>query len=342
MRQKSLQNQASQSLTMGDIARLAGVSKPTVSRALNNSPSVAEATRKHVLAVAKEHGYAVNHNARKLRAQHTETVAVIVDARSHPEHRIADPFIFELLAGVSEALSVRGKTLLLITSTDPTPEEYRHMLASKLVDGFIFLGQGQRHDDFQALARLNVPFVVWGTKLEGARYCTVGSDNAKGGVLAAEHLLSHGGKSFLFIGNRSHAEIRERWNGFQSTIAKRDPFAHSTALDVENFSFEGSRQGFSRYLDRAPMPDSIFCFSDTAAMAVISILREKNIRVPEDCRVVGYNDIPTSGHFFPSLTTIRQDPIAAGTILVEKLMQSIDGAQASPSVIATDLIVRCS
>ena len=90
--------------TMADIAELANVSKPTVSRALSNSPLVNEATRDHVLAVAAEHGYAVNRNAQKLRHKRTNTIAVSMDFRSHRENHISDPFMFDLLAGVSEAL----------------------------------------------------------------------------------------------------------------------------------------------------------------------------------------------------------------------------------------------
>lgn len=93
---------------MGDIARLADVSKPTVSRVLNNSPLVGAKTRDHVLQVARAHGYAVNRNAQKLRQTRTETIAVVLDFGSHRHGRIADPFVFELLAGVSEALSVRN------------------------------------------------------------------------------------------------------------------------------------------------------------------------------------------------------------------------------------------
>lgn len=103
----------SMAVNMGDIARLANVSKPTVSRVLSGSPLVTAETRERVLEVARANGYAVNRNAQKLRQLRTDTVAVMLDFGSHREGRIADPFIFELLAGVSEALSVRNQDLLL-------------------------------------------------------------------------------------------------------------------------------------------------------------------------------------------------------------------------------------
>jgi hypothetical protein len=103
----------SMQVSMADIARLANVSKPTVSRVLNGSPLVTEATREHVMNIARQHGYAVNRNAQKLRQTRTNTVSVVLDFGSHRGGRIADPFVFELLAGVAEALSVRNVELML-------------------------------------------------------------------------------------------------------------------------------------------------------------------------------------------------------------------------------------
>ena len=106
-----------QARTMADIARLAKVSTPTVSRALSNSPLVNEATRNHILSVANEHGYTVNRNAQKLRHKRTNTIAVSLDFHSHRQNHISDPFMFDLLAGVSEALGDRNQDLLLCAHT---------------------------------------------------------------------------------------------------------------------------------------------------------------------------------------------------------------------------------
>ena len=100
-------------ITMDDIAALAKVSKPTVSRALGNSPLVNVKTREHVLAVARQHGYAVNRNAQKLRHNRSNTIAVSIDFQSHQQNHVSDPFIFELLAGVSEALGELNQDLVL-------------------------------------------------------------------------------------------------------------------------------------------------------------------------------------------------------------------------------------
>ncbi len=129
---------------MHDIARLANVSMPTVSRVLSGSPLVTSDTRDRVLEVARAQGYAVNRNAQKLRNARTSTVAVMLDFGSHRHGAIGDPFIFELLAGVSEALSIRNQDLLLSPPGLDDARAFRDFFHARGADGFIVLGQGTR------------------------------------------------------------------------------------------------------------------------------------------------------------------------------------------------------
>ena len=143
----------SMGVNMGDIARLANVSKPTVSRVLNDSPLVSKETRERVLDVARAQGYAVNRNAQKLRQLRTSTIAVLLDFGSHRRGRIGDPFVFELLAGVSEALSIRNQDLLLSPPGLTDAKKCVDLLRARAADGFIFLGQGGREPMLRELAR---------------------------------------------------------------------------------------------------------------------------------------------------------------------------------------------
>src|SRR5688500_701691 len=138
--------------TMHDIARLANVSMPTVSRVLNGSPLVSVETRDRVLEVARAQGYAVNRNAQKLRHTRTNTIAVMLDFGSHHHGAIGDPFIFELLAGVSEALSIRNQDLLLSPPGLDDARAFRDFFQARGADGFIVLGQGKRDAMLRALA----------------------------------------------------------------------------------------------------------------------------------------------------------------------------------------------
>ena len=322
---------------MGDIARLANVSKPTVSRVLSGSAGVSEGARSRVIAAAREHGYAVNLQARKLRSARTNTVAVVLDFGSHRAGRIADPFVFELLAGVSEALSVRDQDVLLSPPTLVTATAHADLIRARGADGFVFLGQGDRAELFVDLARTSVPFVVWGAADASARYCAVGSDNRLGGQLAGEHFLKRGAKRWLFVGDIAHIEIRMRFEGLCDAAPSG---IEIDRLAVEHLAYPSTHASAAAYLAGHAPPDAVFAFSDTAAMAVIAAFREAGHLCPRDYALVGYNDIPPAAHFTPAITTIEQPTHLAGAILVEKLMQRIEGARATSAMLPTRLVLR--
>lgn len=327
-------------ITMADVARLANVSKPTVSRALRGHPNVTPETREKVLTVARKHGYAVNRNARKLREKHTNTVGVILDFSSHRRQRIADPFIFELLAGVSEALSIRNQDLLLSPPSLTDATSYRQLITARVVDGFIFLGQGSKDKLLDELARMPVPLVVWGGSTPETRYCTVGSDNFFGGYLVGERFVEHDRKNILFVGDTQHTEIRLRREGLQKGLSKADYPLTLEDLKSSDFSFSDSYDAMRRHLTLHPAPDGIFAYSDTAAMAIISAANEHGLEPMKDYSLVGYNDIAQSSHFSPRITTVRQDTFLAGSLLVEKFMSVLGGNYPASTTLPTELIVR--
>ena len=328
----------SMTVSMADLARLAKVSKPTVSRVLKGSPNVTEATRDLVLKVARDNGYAVNRNAQKLRQTRTDTVGVVLDFGSHRAGRIADPFIFELLAGVAEALSVRKVDLLLSSNLADDARAYQDQIAGRAVDGFIFLGQGDRDPMLRQMARLKVPFVVWGAVDPSEPYCVVGSDNRLGGNLAGRYFQKCGRRNWLFIGNDRHAEIRLRHLGLET--AAQGTGATIATLPIAELSYNSTYHAVQAYLADQVAPDAIFAFSDTAAMAAISAMREAGLTAPRDYALVGYNNIPHAADFTPAITTIEQETHIAGAILVEKLMQVIDGSRANSTTLPTRLILR--
>ncbi len=326
---------------MDDIAKLAKVSKPTVSRALSDSPLVKPDTKNHVLSVARQHGYAVNRNAQKLRHKRTNTIAVSLDFRSHQQNHISDPFIFELLAGVSEALGARSQDLLLCAPNHNDVDSFRHILSSKGADGFIVLGQGHREDMLSELAQSGAPFVVWGAGNDETPYCVVGSDNYLGGMLAGRYLLERDRSKFLFVGDTSFREIYQRRAGLQKAVEEFGNNMPFYDVVLSTFSFESAFEAATNFLavTREP-PDAVFAFSDTAAMAFIRAFREAGLDVPKAVSVVGYNDIPSAAFFSPPVTTIRQNIYQAGRLLVSNLMQMLDGLPAKSSTIKTELIVR--
>lgn len=329
---------------MDDIARLANVSKPTVSRALQGSPLVNRETRDRIAALASQHGYMVNRNARKLWAKRTNTISVILQLPPSTGRAVSAPFIFQLLADVSRALAIRHQDVLLRSAEDGDTHDthdYQRMLASKVADGLIFLGQGPNARWLNELARTNVPFVVWGAVDDEQRYCTVGSDNERGGMLAGQRFASLGRKRALFVGNRAHAEMELRRRGMEAGLKRGQAKATISDLEIEDFSFDTAYAAMTAYLaERGTAFDAVFAASDTVAMAIIVALREAKIKIPEDVSVIGYNDIAIAAHFTLPLSTIRQDTHQAGALLVEKLFQILDGAKPASVKLPTELIVR--
>lgn len=328
-------------VTMDDIAALAKVSKPTVSRALSDSPLVNAKTREHILAVARKHGYAVNRHAQKLRHKVANTIGVSIDFRSHRSNHISDPFMFELIAGVSEALGDLNQDLLLTAPNHNNLDAFQHMLSSRGADGFIFLGQGHRESMIEEFAKSGAPLVVWGARKPTTRYCVVGSDNLLGGQLAGRYFLERQRKDFLFVGDTSHSEIYWRHAGLEKVVDESNMRVQLSELTLSNFAYNTAFEAISEYLDSvATPPDAIFAHNDSAAMACIRAVSNLGLRVPQDVSIVGYNDIPPASFFCPPITTIRQDAYQAGALLVKKLMKMIDGKRPRSETINTQLIVR--
>lgn len=332
--------------TMGDIARLSGVSKPTVSRVMNGSTLVAEKTRLKVLDVVRKNAYSVNQAARRLRQRRTNTIAVVVALPSLPSHRYEQPFMFDLLAGVIKALNDQRLDGLLVCPEIEIAETYEQMIASRVVDGVIFLGQGERPDVLRDLASTKMPFVTWGAPDETTPYCTVGSDNPRGGEMIGARFAELGRRHILFVGWLDGAEIemqRRREGLEQGLYSGAGANFELHDLQPAGPSCDACRTSFQAYLDSCgSMPDAIFCAGDSIAMTVLSVLRARNVAVPEQTSVIGYDDIPAASLQIPTVTTIRQDTRLAGALLVDKLIQRINGNVPRSSMLPTQLVVRDS
>ena len=216
--------------------------------------------------------------AQKLRHKRTNTIAVSLDFRSHRENHIADPFIFDLLAGVSEALGDRNQDLLLCAPNHNDAAAFRQMLNARGADGFIILGQGHREQMLNDFAATGAPLVVWGAEPEDTDYCVVGSDNFLGGQLAGRYFVDRGRRHFLFVGDTSFREFHLRREGLKSVADEHNGDVVFDDVELRSFSYESAYDGANRYLDVIEdRPDAVFAYSDTAAMAFISALRDHGI-----------------------------------------------------------------
>lgn len=324
---------------MADIARLAGVSVSAVSRALRGSPEIGEETRKRIVELAKSLNYSVNAGAANLRLKQNKTVAVVMPYLHNRRHQLADPFFISLISSIANALSDRGfDTLLCRVNESHTNFADPYFTGRAL--GLIFTGHWLPHDRLNELAMSKVPFTIWGERIERQLYCTVGGDNRQGGRLATQHLLAQGCKRIAIIGSLAAHEIRNRHEGYLMALHEAG-ISPDPALQVESqWEPDALERNVEALLLSGTPFDGVFACSDLAAMTVVNVLIRHGMRVPEQVAVVGYDDIELASYFRPALTTIRQPVDAAGTALVDALIDQIEGGEPIPRWLATELIQR--
>lgn len=325
---------------MEDIARLAGVSTSTVSRALNQSPLVNEETRKRIGDLARSLNYSINVGARNLRMQRNRTVAVVVPYDAQTRQHISDPFFVSILGSLADALTDRGYDMLLSRVDAGHLDLAAELVASGRTIGVILIGQWHRQDQLNELAARRLPMVVWGAQLPQQLYCTIDGDNIAGGMLATEHLIGTGRRHIAFFGDPELPEVAHRYEGYLRAL-KQHGIAVEPRLTRRAAFIEGSaRREVEELLAQKIHFDAIVASSDLLATQAIGTLREHGLHVPRDIGVVGYDDIALAQYFHPSLTTIRQPITQAGEALVDALLAIVGGEHPRPRILPTELIVR--
>jgi DNA-binding LacI/PurR family transcriptional regulator len=327
---------------MADIARLAGVSTSTVSRALAKSSAVNAETRKRIEDLAKQLNYSINVGAQNLRLRENRTVAVVLPYNAAVKQTVSDPFFLSMIGSLANALTDRGYDMLLSRVDEDRLESVGQLYDTGRAMGIVVIGQWHHHDHLNAMAARHVPFVVWGAQLPQQLYCSVGSDNKSGGDVATEHLLAQGRKRIAFLGDVNLPEVAQRHEGYRDAHARRKLKPAAELVVLAPFIVESAREAIATFFDSGVKFDAVFASSDLLAMTAISSLLQRGVRVPEDVAVVGYDDIELSRHFHPSLTTVRQPIEEAGKVMLDALLDLIKGQRVPPKQLQTSLIVRDS
>ncbi|MCY4757086.1 LacI family DNA-binding transcriptional regulator [Pelomonas aquatica] len=329
-------------LQMVDIARLAGVSVSTVSRALNGSELVNAETRQRVAELARSLNYSINFGARNLRLQENKTVAVVVPYDAKSRQHISDPFFLSIVGAIADALTDRGYDMLLSRVDAEHLDLASHWFDSGKAIGVILIGQWRHHDQLNEMAARKLPLVVWGGEMPQQLYCSVGGDNVLGGSLAARHLLQLGRRRIAFVGDARLPEVWLRRQGYAQALREFGvdvdpalelpaPFEPGAATDVVH-EFCARRRDF----------DAVVCCSDVLALLMIQALRAAGRSVPGDVALVGYDDMPLAAYCDPPLTTVHQPVAEAGVELVETLLSQLHGKRLGPRTLPVYLKLRGS
>ena len=327
--------------TMNQLAKLAGVSVSTVSRALAGNPVINDRTREKVVALAREHGFQPNTVARNLRLRRTEAIGVVLPLGHQADQHLTDPFFLTLIGYLADELSQRGYDMLLKKIVPNNDHWLRQLAESGRVDGIIVIGQSDQEAELALVARTYKPMVVWGASLPGQAYVTVGSDNVAGGALAARHLIARGRRRLIFLGVNRAPELAQREAGFRLACDEAGLGASAHSLQV-GLVAEHAYSELLDIIDREPEMDGIVAASDVIAIAAIRALEARKCSVPQDVAVVGYDDVPLAQHMVPTPTTIRQDLALGAHTMIAKLTGLIAGEPQSSTVMEPVLVVRQS
>jgi DNA-binding LacI/PurR family transcriptional regulator len=328
--------------TIEDIARLANVSKSTVSRALNNSPLIKQETIDRIQAIAKEHDFRINAPARNLSTRQSHTVAYVTHAYNE-SFTVDDLFGLEIMGSITNGLYDLGYDFLVV-HVDPHDTGWAHQyLDSGRVDGFILMTSNRKQLHVKTLADMKAPFIVWGVPSPKYNCCSVSGDNLSGGKLAAEHLIGTGRQRIAFLGGPiDEVEVQQRFRGYESALEAAGRSVNRDMLAYGDYTHASGISAMNHLLEQSPDLDAVFANSDLMAIGAISAIQNGGKRVPDDIAVVGYDDLSIASCNNLPLTTIRQNIPLAGKLLAQNLIQHIKTGAVTNVTVPVELVVRSS
>jgi len=326
-------------MTIKDLAKLAGVSHSTVSRALNDSTLIPEETRNRIKKIANEHGYSPNTLARQLVTRKSSTIGLFF--LSLEELNFMENFGTQFMTAITRTCHLHGYDLLLFT----TPRDltntcsYIELCRRRQVEGVIFMGMTSNDPHLEEIRHAAIPVAIIDFSLEGKNTAFIGTDSKAGIDMALDWLRDQGHRDIVFIGG---PEV--------SQVAMAREAAYRSYTDVENMNTRVFRGDFSRHsgyrcaqeiAQLRPLPTAILAASDAMALGATNAFKERGLRVPDDISVMGYDNAAASENADPALTTIGQDANAIGERTVLNILDRIAGRKTrKTNLIAPALVIR--
>lgn len=328
-------------VTITDIARMANVSKATVSRVINNKPEgVGKATRDKILRIIEESGFQPSMIARGLATNKTKAIGLIITD-------IANSFFPLLVRGVEDYANKYGYSLFLCNS-DNSPEkemEYIKAFIGKSVDGVI-LSSSMNDTGFHysILKNKNIPLVLIDRCVDGYEYdAGVFLDNVKGAYIAVNHLIDNGHENIAFISGYKTAVItQKRFYGYKMALEKRNLRVRKDLITEGDYQVESGYKRTLELLDQGKKFTAIFACNDLMAIGAIKALRSRNIRIPDQVEIIGFDNIDFSILIEPQLSTIGQPAYKMGYKGAQQLLMLIEGEKISKKdiILRPELILR--
>jgi LacI family transcriptional regulator len=331
-------------VTIYDLARELDISAATVSRGLQNSPTVNPKTRKRIHDLAQSMGYRSNHFARNLRHQRTYTIGVIIP-------RLNSYFMSAVISGMENIASKAGFNLIISQSSESAKKEMANvatMFASR-VDGLLVSSVYNIDDShhFDMFLKKKIPVIFFDGVIDDDQYIRVIVDNQRAAKEATRHLIAQGCKRIVHITAKSGRNVyADRLMGYKAALEQAGiPFSEELVIR-NNLNYEAGIEAAALIRQIEPMPDGVFVANDNCAVSCMSVLKEAGIRIPQEIAFVGFNNDPVARVVEPNLTTINYPGYEMGEIAMRHLISDLDN-RAAATVLNTitlraELIVRAS
>lgn len=319
--------------TIKDVAALAGISYTTVSHVVNKTRPVSQEVRLKVEAAIKSLDYVPSAVARSLKAKTTATIGLLVP-------NSLNPYFAELARGIEDYCERNGYCVILCNSDDNPDKQrsYLRVLLEKRIDGLIVASAGGDIGLAQGLAGVKTPMVIVDRGLDGVDADLVRIDHEYGAYLATRHLLELGHRDIATIGGPSSTSVAQmRQAGFCRALKEAGVTVRPERMLESDFTSTGGYNAAATLLESNP-PSAIFAGNDMIGIGVLRAAAERNVRVPTELSVIGFDDIQMSRYVYPALTTVGQSILQLGEMAAEVLLRRI----ATPSLVTDQRIVTPS
>lgn len=304
-----------------DVAREAGVSIATVSRVLNDIDVVNEDTKKKVLDAIKKLGYRPNIVARSLKTQRTKTIGILV-----PD--ISSGFYPEIVRGAEDVANIYDYNVILCNSDFDYDKEkdYLRVLKEKMVDGVIYMSSCLEEETLDIINELDLKTVLAESKDKEGRLPSVIIDNFQASYDSTKSMIDKGMKNIAFVGvSKSSANAwGDRHAGYEKALEENGLSIDTELTFFKDLKVKTGYKAVEEFMKSNKKFDAVVCASDEIAMGVINALREKNISVPEDVSVIGFNDNAVASYFYPKITTVRQPSYDMGSVAMRMLIKILN------------------
>ncbi|MCK6629458.1 MAG: LacI family transcriptional regulator [Anaerolineae bacterium] len=323
-------------VTIKDIAKVAGVSHTTVSRALNGNPAISFETTERIQQLARQMGYVPSAVAQSLLSRRTQTIGMVITT-------IADPFIVQVVEGAEQIAQEAGYSIFLNTSHNNPDQEMAvvETFQRRRVDAIIVTSSRVGSLYSSQLDQIKVPIVLINNQEEGEFLYSVAVDNFQGAQLATEHLLTLGHRRIGYVGAADRPKSNgQRLEGY-ATAFKQAGLALDPALVISlpaNTDLERGRASLETL--RTAHATAAFCYNDLTAIGLLLECHQQGIAVPQELSIIGFDDIEPALYTTPTLTTIHQPRFKLGQLAMTMTLKLLDGQEVQDQRLPCNLIVR--